>query len=169
MLSIQLFYYQGKCWTKRDIELSLSRSVFSQLWKYMQIQIIFVNVSLYYFNCLCHNLGSCRVIMISCQPSVGLWVMPRRLGYCSNRNIRDTVHHSLGLERLMHKTFEQHMKCPSCMIGKSTLEDLPKLKDCSTAEAEGSRNRTTLPWTWTHFLHQWLRLKGTLAVVFCWL
>jgi hypothetical protein len=29
----------------------------------------------------------------------------------------------------MHKKFEPHMKCSSCMIGKSTLEDLPKLKD----------------------------------------
>ncbi len=25
--------------------------------------------------------------------------------------------------------FEPHMKCPYCMIGKSTLEDLQKLKD----------------------------------------
>jgi hypothetical protein len=32
----------------------------------------------------------------------------------------------------MHKKFEQHMKCPSCMIGKSTREDLPKLKDRAT-------------------------------------
>jgi hypothetical protein len=29
----------------------------------------------------------------------------------------------------MHKKFEPHMKCASCMVGKSTLEDLPKLKD----------------------------------------
>ena len=29
----------------------------------------------------------------------------------------------------MSKTFESHMKCPSFMIGKSTMEDLPKLKD----------------------------------------
>jgi hypothetical protein len=29
----------------------------------------------------------------------------------------------------MHKKCEPHVKCPSCMIGKSTLEDLPKLKD----------------------------------------
>ena len=27
------------------------------------------------------------------------------------------------------KRFNQGEKCPSCMIGKSTLEDLPKLKD----------------------------------------
>ncbi len=53
----------------------------------------------------------------------------RRLGHCSNRNIRDTVHHSKGLEVLMHKKFESHVKCPSCMISKSTLEDLPKLKN----------------------------------------
>ena len=53
----------------------------------------------------------------------------RRLGHCSNRNIRDTIHHSAGLEGLMSKKFESHVKCPSCMIGKSTMEDLPKLKD----------------------------------------
>ena len=53
----------------------------------------------------------------------------RRLGHCSNRNIRDTIHHSAGLEELMSRKFDPHMKCPSCMIGKSTLEDLPKLKD----------------------------------------
>jgi hypothetical protein len=53
----------------------------------------------------------------------------RRLGHCPNRNIRDTIHHSSGLEGLMHKKFEPHVKCASCMIGKSTLEDLPKLKD----------------------------------------
>ena len=53
----------------------------------------------------------------------------RRLGHCSNRNIRDTIHHSAGLEGLMSKKFESHAKCPSCMIGKSTMEDLPKLKD----------------------------------------
>ena len=32
----------------------------------------------------------------------------------------------------MSKKFESHVKCPSCMIGKSTLEDLPKLKDRAT-------------------------------------
>jgi hypothetical protein len=56
----------------------------------------------------------------------------RRLEHCSNRNIRDTIHHSSGLECLMHKKFEPHMKCPSCVIGKSTLEDLSKLKDRAT-------------------------------------
>ena len=53
----------------------------------------------------------------------------RRLGHCSNRNIRDTIHHSAGLEELMSRKFDPHMKCPSCMIGKSTLEDLPKLEE----------------------------------------
>jgi hypothetical protein len=63
----------------------------------------------------------------------------RRLGHFSNRNIRDTIHHSSGLESLMHKRFEQHTKCPSCMIGKATLEDLPKLKNCA-AEPLGQVN-----------------------------
>ena len=46
-----------------------------------------------------------------------------------NRNIRDTVSHSTGLKDLPSKTFEANFKCPSRMIGKSTLEDLPKLQD----------------------------------------
>ena len=29
----------------------------------------------------------------------------------------------------MSKKLPSHVKCPSCMIGKSTLEDLPNLKD----------------------------------------
>ncbi len=33
---------------------------------------------------------------------------------------------------VMHKKFEPHMKFPSCMIGKSTVEELPKLKDRAT-------------------------------------
>ncbi len=32
----------------------------------------------------------------------------------------------------MHNKFKQQMKCPSCMIRKSTLEDVPKLKDSAT-------------------------------------
>jgi hypothetical protein len=53
----------------------------------------------------------------------------RRLGHCTNRNIRETITHSTGLEDLRSRTFDEHTKCPSCMIGKSTLEDLTKLKD----------------------------------------
>ena len=32
------------------------------------------------------------------------------------------------LESLKKMTFETHTKCPSCMIGKATLEDFPKAK-----------------------------------------
>ncbi len=66
----------------------------------------------------------------------------RRLGHCTNRNIRDTIKHSEGLDDLRSSTFEEHVKCPCCMIGKSTLEDLPRL-----------RNRATEPLAksiWTH-------------------
>ena len=34
----------------------------------------------------------------------------------------------IGLEPLKKMTFETHVKCPSCMIGKATLEDFPKAK-----------------------------------------
>jgi hypothetical protein len=33
-----------------------------------------------------------------------------------------------GLEELTNKVFQQHTKCASCMIGKSTLEDFPELR-----------------------------------------
>ncbi len=32
------------------------------------------------------------------------------------------------MESLKKMTFETHVKCPSCMIGKATLEDFPKAK-----------------------------------------
>ena len=48
----------------------------------------------------------------------------RRLGHCSNQNVRDTIHHSAGLEDLMSRKFDEM----SSVIDKSTLEDLPKLK-----------------------------------------
>ena len=53
----------------------------------------------------------------------------RRLGCSKNRIIRESIAHSTGLEYLRSKTFDEDAKCPSCMIGKSTLEVLPKLKD----------------------------------------
>ncbi len=60
----------------------------------------------------------------------------RRLAHSSNQNIRDTIYHSIGLEDLKTKKFDSHEKCRSCMIGKSTLEDLPKLKDRATEVTE---------------------------------
>ena len=53
----------------------------------------------------------------------------QRLSHCTNQNIKETLIHSTGLEDLRSKTFDEHAKCPSCMIGKSSLEELPKVKD----------------------------------------
>ena len=33
-----------------------------------------------------------------------------------------------GLEPLKHMPFETNVKCPSCTMGKATLEDFPKAK-----------------------------------------
>ncbi len=60
------------------------------------------------------------------QSGYELW--HRRLGYASFRNIRDTMKCVNRLEFLKHMTCDTHVKCPSCMIGKKTLEDLPKTK-----------------------------------------
>ncbi len=37
-------------------------------------------------------------------------------------NIEKTIQHSIGLESLVGKKYPNNHKCPSCMIGKSTLE-----------------------------------------------
>ena len=49
----------------------------------------------------------------------------RRLGHIPHQNIKDTIHHSIGLEDLAKKRFKPDEKGPSCMIGKSTLENYP--------------------------------------------
>ena len=64
------------------------------------------------------------------QSGYELW--HRRLGHASFRNIRDTIKCVNGLESLKHMTCDTHIKCPSCMIGKATLEDLPKTKKVIT-------------------------------------
>ena len=73
-----------------------------------------------------------RFTMQDFEKISGFVLWHRRLAHSSNRNIRDTINHSIGLEDLKTKKFYSHEKCPSCMIGKSTLEDLPKLKDRAT-------------------------------------
>jgi hypothetical protein len=49
----------------------------------------------------------------------------RRLGHTPNRFIRLSIDHNIGLEKLRNKKFSEHQKCPSCMIGKSQLNDYP--------------------------------------------
>jgi hypothetical protein len=49
----------------------------------------------------------------------------RRLGHSLNRNIRSSVKWNTGLEDLKRLTYEEHLKFPSCVIGKATLEDFP--------------------------------------------
>ena len=49
----------------------------------------------------------------------------RRLGHTPHQNIKDSIIHSIGLEDLSGKRFQPDEKCPSCMLGKSTLENYP--------------------------------------------
>jgi hypothetical protein len=63
----------------------------------------------------------------------------RRLAHASNRIIRDTIKCAIGLESLKKMTFETHVKCLSCMIGKATLGRLP--------EIQTSDQQATLPST----------------------
>ena len=60
------------------------------------------------------------------QSGYELW--HRRLGHVSNLTIQETIKCAIGLESLKKMTFETHVKCPSCMIGKATLEDFLKAK-----------------------------------------
>ncbi len=50
-----------------------------------------------------------------------------RSAHAPRQNIKDTVEHSIGLEDLIGKRFDQNEKCPSCMVGKSTVENYPEL------------------------------------------
>ncbi len=62
------------------------------------------------------------------EKQLGYELWHRRLGHSSNRNIRDSIKWNSGLEDLKGLTYEEHVKCPSCMIGKAILEDFPKAK-----------------------------------------
>jgi hypothetical protein len=53
----------------------------------------------------------------------------RRLGHVPNRNIEQTIQHSIGLENLVGKKSKRDQNCPSCMLGKSTLENYPGSMD----------------------------------------
>jgi hypothetical protein len=63
---------------------------------------------------------------------LGYELWHRRLGHASFRNIRDTNKCVDGLESLKHMICDTHVKCPSCMIGKETLDNLPKTKKVIT-------------------------------------
>jgi hypothetical protein len=52
----------------------------------------------------------------------------RRLGSTTNRDIHDTIPYVKGLEELTNKSYHQHTKFATCMIGKGTLEDFPELR-----------------------------------------
>ena len=47
----------------------------------------------------------------------------------SFRNIEQTIQHSVGMERLIGERYLKDHKCPSFMIGKSTLENYPGSKE----------------------------------------
>ncbi len=45
--------------------------------------------------------------------------------HCPNRNIRETIPFTKGMEKLLSYRYDEHDKCSSCMIGKSTRQDVP--------------------------------------------
>ena len=60
------------------------------------------------------------------ERTTGFDLWHRRLGHTPNRFIRLTIDHCIGLEKPRKKQFSEHQKCPSCMIGKSQLNDYPE-------------------------------------------
>ena len=61
--------------------------------------------------------------------ATGYEVWHQRLGHVPFRNIELTTQHSIGLEGLIRKRYPKDHECPSCMIGKSTLENYPGSKE----------------------------------------
>jgi hypothetical protein len=52
----------------------------------------------------------------------------RRMAHSTNQNIRESVSGTTGMESLIGQKYELHVKCPSCMIRKATLEDFPLIR-----------------------------------------
>ena len=53
--------------------------------------------------------------------------MALEIGTRSNHFVTLTIDHSTGMEKLNGRKYSEHQKleCPSCMIGKSQLNDYP--------------------------------------------
>ena len=57
--------------------------------------------------------------------ATGYEVWHQRLVHVPFRNNEQTIQHSVGSEGLIWKRYPKDHKCPSCMIGKRTLENYP--------------------------------------------
>jgi hypothetical protein len=51
------------------------------------------------------------------------------LGHVPHKNVEQKIPYSSGLESLVGKKFKRDHKCPSCMLGKITLENYPGLME----------------------------------------
>ncbi len=63
------------------------------------------------------------------QSGYELW--HRGMAQSTNQNIRESISCTRGMEimeSLIGQRYELHVKCPSCMIGKATIEDFLSLK-----------------------------------------
>jgi hypothetical protein len=64
------------------------------------------------------------------QNGCNLW--HRRMGHSTNQAIwgqfRASIKCTTRLESLIGQTFESHVKCAACMLGKAKLEDYPQLR-----------------------------------------
>ena len=57
--------------------------------------------------------------------SNGYALWHRRLMHCPNRCIKESIPYTKGMEKLVKYQYTDHEKCPGCMIGNSTSQDIP--------------------------------------------
>ncbi len=57
------------------------------------------------------------------QTGHNLW--HRRTGHSTNHAIRASIKCTTGMDSLVGVNYEAHVKCPSCMLEKATLEEYP--------------------------------------------
>jgi hypothetical protein len=79
------------------------------------------------------------------QTGYNLWY--RRMGQSTNHAIRESIKCTTGMESLIGVNYKDHVKCPSCVLRKATLEDYP-----------GARVRKVM----VQRCHHYIKLIGTL-------
>ncbi len=48
-----------------------------------------------------------------------------KYSHCPKRNILESIPFTKGMEKLLSNRYDEHYKCPSCMIGQSTCQGVP--------------------------------------------
>ncbi len=121
---------QSKDWTNQDIVWYMMKMIWNQ--EYMLLSTgrstlrnhlhLWVSTQIFFYL----KIEQMNVQQFEKQSGYELW--HRRMAHSTNQKIRDSISCTIGMESLIGQKYESHVKCPSCMIGKATLEDFPSLK-----------------------------------------